>query len=770
MKSKNDTEIQTEIFKYSQYSLQQLHRSLLNNPSLINSIDNRGESLLSYAIKNNNNKIYDLLLNSPFLFLNYQDKDGNSYLHLAIKNKNEKMIDILLRKGININLQNKYGNTVLHLAYEMGNLSVIKKLIENGVDINIKNNEKKIAEQIKKKITINKNSSVHNYNIISKKMKNNKSTSELKISNQDYPNLLKSSKKTKNKNIFEMKKQENGGVYDEDVRINLYKGNSPQYNIKKNDNDKEIKQNEIKKYMTSKTINEYSKKINKIKFNSDKFNKGGIYKLFTLKENNLIKDKDDIEEIMFYEEEDNIKSNNSKNKETKNIFKVNKKINNLQDSSSSFIISQSSDPRNNKKKIHHNNEIKSIDESDYYKYKYKLNKKNNNKDNNNKIIIKDINKGNTSSKKVKNHKRTTYRNSILGLNNMNNTEKWNTIQIKKSPKKINKKNTIGIGTTIKYKGSITKRNSPTRKLSPFDRSNTSRSKKNKSKNKKIIDNKNKNNNKNLYNESLISKNYKKNLIQRYENQLSDQENKDSKEMKEIKENKDSIFDKEKNDSKTTKSSQKNSIISINCKKNKDDNLLKIKASKLLRDFLSQINMDKYIGILTTNGFDDINLILEQSKNGGASIQDNELKEAGISKPGDRAKILIRIQELSNNFSFPVPKEIYHVVDDINDIENDDNIQKFKKWLENLKVEDYLINFIYSGYHSVELLLMQMISSNPLTIDMLKEEIGIDKIGYRSRIINKLKDESKSFLGQIKTKTLVINKGEENLNNCQCIII
>ena len=92
--------------------------------------------------------------------------------------------------------------------------------------------------------------------------------------------------------------------------------------------------------------------------------------------------------------------------------------------------------------------------------------------------------------------------------------------------------------------------------------------------------------------------------------------------------------------------------------------------------------------------------------------------------------------MSNNFSFPVPKEIYHVVDDINHIENDDNIQNFKNWLENLKVEDYLINFIYSGYNRVELLLMKMISSNPLTSDMLKEEIGIDKIGYSSRIINK----------------------------------
>ena len=179
-------------------------------------------------------------------------------------------------------------------------------------------------------------------------------------------------------------------------------------------------------------------------------------------------------------------------------------------------------------------------------------------------------------------------------------------------------------------------------------------------------------------------------------------------------------------------------------------------------------MDKYLDNLAVNGFDDINLILDQSKNGGASIQDNELKEAGISIPGDRAKILIRIQELSNNFPFTVPKEVYHKIEDINKIENDENIQKLKKWLENLKVEDYLINFIYSGYHSVELLLMQMISYNPLTSEMLKEEIGIDKIGYRSRIINKLKDEARSFLGQLKTKTLVINKGAEDSNNCQCV--
>ena len=244
------------------------------------------------------------------------------------------------------------------------------------------------------------------------------------------------------------------------------------------------------------------------------------------------------------------------------------------------------------------------------------------------------------------------------------------------------------------------------------------------------------------------------------------------EEEDINNNKNLIFEEENNiikfeEDNTNQHTKKNSIISFSKMNKIDESILNMKSGKLLRDFLSQINMDKYLLILANNGFDDINLILDQSKNGGISIQDCELKEAGISVPGDRAKILIRIQELSNNFPFPVPKDVYHRIEDINKIENDEPIQKLKKWLENLKVEDYLINFIYSGYHSIELLFMQMVSYNPLTNEMLKEEIGIDKIGYRSRIINKLKDESRNFLGQLKTKILIINKGENNSNNCQC---
>ena len=66
-------------------------------------------------------------------------------------------------------------------------------------------------------------------------------------------------------------------------------------------------------------------------------------------------------------------------------------------------------------------------------------------------------------------------------------------------------------------------------------------------------------------------------------------------------------------------------------------------------------MQHYINILIKEGFDDINLILNQMKQ-GFPLLDDSLKEIGISSPGDRAKILIRMQEISDGFNFVFPFE------------------------------------------------------------------------------------------------------------------
>ena len=192
-----------------------------------------------------------------------------------------------------------------------------------------------------------------------------------------------------------------------------------------------------------------------------------------------------------------------------------------------------------------------------------------------------------------------------------------------------------------------------------------------------------------------------------------------------------------------------------------------KKNNPLIEFLSQINLLKYFNNLDNNGFDDINLLIEEAKKGDI-IKDQELKEVGINIPGDRAKILIRIKEKANLFGFTVPKSVYYTSKDFNNIENDQHIMELKNWLNNLKVEKYLMNFINNGYHSIELLLMQMETENPLTTQILKDEINIDKIGYRSRILNKLKEEGRSLNNKLKTSVLVVNnRGDDK--NCECIL-
>ena len=112
--------------------------------------------------------------------------------------------------------------------------------------------------------------------------------------------------------------------------------------------------------------------------------------------------------------------------------------------------------------------------------------------------------------------------------------------------------------------------------------------------------------------------------------------------------------------------------------------------------------------------------------------------------------------------------LHKSLNDWNNIKNDQHIIDLNNWLSNLKVDRYLMNFLNNGYHSIELLLMQMETENPLTTQILRDEIGIDKIGYRSRILNKLKEEGRSLNNKLKTSVLVVNnRGDDK--NCECII-
>ena len=143
----NKNLIQNNFIINFDYSIQNLYEILIKNPFLVNQKDKKGETLLSYAIERDKNEIFDLILTSPVLDLNYQNKEGNSYLHLAVQFEREEMISKLIKKGIFLNFQNNEGNTALHFAHLTGNKNIINLLNNSNIDFTIKNNLGKIAEQ-----------------------------------------------------------------------------------------------------------------------------------------------------------------------------------------------------------------------------------------------------------------------------------------------------------------------------------------------------------------------------------------------------------------------------------------------------------------------------------------------------------------------------------------------------------------------------------------------------------------------------------------------
>ena len=176
--------------------------------------------------------------------------------------------------------------------------------------------------------------------------------------------------------------------------------------------------------------------------------------------------------------------------------------------------------------------------------------------------------------------------------------------------------------------------------------------------------------------------------------------------------------------------------------------------------------------MRTHGFEDIKLFIKQEKKSSPneSVAYSELRKISILVPGVRAKILIHLEEKAGKYNFQVPKEVYY--NDVNRDKlgnlvinmEDKNIQKIYNWLKMINVENYLNNFLKGGYYSIELLLMQMNCKNPIEDILIKDELGITKVGHRSRIINKLVEDGKKFLIKLREKTINNEKGQNN-GNC-----
>ena len=700
----------------SDYKIETLLRILKKNPSLINSKDQKKETLLSNAIKRKNCDICELILASPLLDLSYLDTKGNSYLHLSVIYQLENIIQLLIKKNININIQNNEGNTALHYAYNTGDIKYISILIENKADINIKNNNGLIPEEIEIDSLKNDIDNIDNINLSNSiyNTTNNSATINMndKNVNNEYFKSISLNNTGQSKNNKTIK------IDWENSEINNKSNNNTKTNLKYSlvnfsysEDEDEGKNNEnenenIKNIKDKKSYMDINKAKTETLKNSDIFDlTSTITYQEKLAQAESIKSHI-VGNINIYTKNDYFENGiNENNDDIVNLQKIKSPFNNsLMNNSSKKMVYKTESYRNKKITDETNKKfgIKS------YNKEYSYNKNNINLDYNIRKDKKDkekINYINTESEKMMDATNNrNYDNTIFYQPEFNENFSFSPLGTIREP--LNKKSIYNnINKNIKLENQQIFYNSL--------------------KNVKI--------NKNLKKNSSSYTNNNDSLAHPNPSFLNSKSNMD-------------LY-----------SSEITTEITVN----------KSNSQNTLYNFLSEIKLDKYYNLLNSNGFEDIQVLINQGKS-ILAIKDSQLKEAGIDNPGDRAKILIRLQEKAGNFTYQIPKNVYYTCNDLEHYMNDINIKKLYEWLKTLKIENYLENFIEGGYHSVELMLIQMESKNPITDEILKNDLGINKIGHRARIINKLLEEGKKYNNKLKTSMLIVGSGQTE-KICDCII-
>ena len=191
-------------------------------------------------------------------------------------------------------------------------------------------------------------------------------------------------------------------------------------------------------------------------------------------------------------------------------------------------------------------------------------------------------------------------------------------------------------------------------------------------------------------------------------------------------------------------------------------------------FMLDINLPKaYAKNLINNGFDDLEVLILQEKSGTALTNQN-LKDIGIMVPGDRAKILVHLEELSGNLQFLEKNIIYSNI--VKDLE----INSLYKFLSSIHLQEYFERFEEKGYYNAELLYTQMMSKYPITEDILKNDFEITKIGHINRIIQGLNENAKKYFKTLQNKVKKLDdfkpikyeyRNPSIINNCEtCMII
>lgn len=172
--------------------------------------------------------------------------------------------------------------------------------------------------------------------------------------------------------------------------------------------------------------------------------------------------------------------------------------------------------------------------------------------------------------------------------------------------------------------------------------------------------------------------------------------------------------------------------------------------QVLRLWLEKHTLLPIYELLINSGYDDLDALIEQMRS-PLPLSEENLKEAGVDKPGYRVRLMMKLEEEAGlhpkksrrRGASPTSAGSLFSCCTVpgNATIGQSSDSPLREWLLQMKLEHLYGLFVDAGYDDYEALLAQMAWRIPVTDDILERDIGIDKPGHRSRILSKLQEET-----------------------------
>lgn len=181
-------------------------------------------------------------------------------------------------------------------------------------------------------------------------------------------------------------------------------------------------------------------------------------------------------------------------------------------------------------------------------------------------------------------------------------------------------------------------------------------------------------------------------------------------------------------------------------------------------WLKTIRLVSEYELLLKAGYDDVAQLVKQMRT-AMPLTESSLIKIGMNKPGHRKRLLLSLSNLASSNKDPSVFSQMHCCLNFPSGLWSSNMISIEKWLQDLSLVELAEYFKHGGFEEVEDF-MNLIGTPYELDDYGLTEIGIDKPGYRHRILAKIREQS----GVKKNDETIIEKTSNNVACELCNII